>query len=315
MSTAVYLFTGFIDSGKTTMLTDTVVDQEFAEGNKSLVIVCEDGDVKYDAERFAKVNTSVVMIEEESDLTEERLEEFDQVYRPRVVFIEYNGTWKASTLWDLSLPKGWEIVQQLTTIDASTYELYLTNMRIMMMEQVIHSDMVIFNRCNDDTPKGRFRRIVCARNSRAQIFFEMEDGTLDDTVTETLPYNVNQDMIEISDQDYGIFYFDLQYAPDKYIGRTVRFLAQFFWPNEKNNAESYFFVGRYAMVCCAQDIQFLSLKCKYEDAPQLSDKDWGWFTVEIRKEFVREYFGRETVLYLKKVEPTKEPEESMINLV
>ena len=44
----VYLFTGFMDSGKTTLVKETLFDDGFTEGGRSVVICCEDGDVEYD---------------------------------------------------------------------------------------------------------------------------------------------------------------------------------------------------------------------------------------------------------------------------
>ena len=38
----VYLFTGFMDSGKTSLIKDTLFEQGFAKEGKSLVICCED---------------------------------------------------------------------------------------------------------------------------------------------------------------------------------------------------------------------------------------------------------------------------------
>ena len=40
----VYLFTGFMDSGKTTLVQETLFENEFANGSKGLIIMCEDGE-------------------------------------------------------------------------------------------------------------------------------------------------------------------------------------------------------------------------------------------------------------------------------
>ena len=130
----VYLFTGFMDSGKTTLVKETLFDDGFTESGRSVVICCEDGDVEYDEEELKKINARLVMVENEEDFTEEFLNKVQAEYLPEQVFIEYNGTWGMGTLMDMELPKHWVIVQQLATVDATTFDMYLANMRTMVME-------------------------------------------------------------------------------------------------------------------------------------------------------------------------------------
>lgn len=101
----VYLFTGFMDSGKTTLVKDTLFNSGFTEGQKSLLIICEDGDEEYDEEQCRKENIIPVMIDREEDFTAEKLQELNDQYLPGFVFIEYNGTWQSSTFTDLQLPQ------------------------------------------------------------------------------------------------------------------------------------------------------------------------------------------------------------------
>ena len=100
----VYLFTGFMDSGKTTLVKETLFDDGFTEGGRSVVICCEDGDVEYDKEELKKINARLVMVENEEDFTEEFLNKVQTEYLPEQVFIEYNGTWGMGTLMDMALP-------------------------------------------------------------------------------------------------------------------------------------------------------------------------------------------------------------------
>ena len=232
MDIPVYLFTGFMDSGKTSLITQTLQENDFGIGSRSLIIACEDGDEEYDEEALAKDKITVVAVESEEEFTEEYLKECDDTIKPDQVFIEYNGTWESAKILEMKLPKGWEIVQSLATVDASTFELYLTNMRAMMMEQVFNTDVVIFNRCTDDTPKAKFRRTIKAVNRRAQIVYEREDGTIDESDADELPYDLDQDVIEITDADYGIFYLDVQDNPQKYEGKTIRFLGLVYRPDK-----------------------------------------------------------------------------------
>ena len=43
--TRVYLFTGFLESGKSSFIQDTLLEQGFGEDEKTLIIACEEGEV------------------------------------------------------------------------------------------------------------------------------------------------------------------------------------------------------------------------------------------------------------------------------
>ena len=196
----VYLFTGFMDSGKTSLIQDTLFENDFAEAGKGVIIMCEDGDVEYDLEKLKTVNFSVVTIEKEEDFTDEKLKEINEQYKPDQVFIEYNGTWEIAHILEAKLPKGWVMVQALATVDSTTFDTYWNNMRAMMQEQVFEADVDIFNRTDDNTDRGKLRRQIKTVNRKAQIVYERTDGSIDER-EEELPFDINQEVIELSDAD------------------------------------------------------------------------------------------------------------------
>lgn len=311
MEVPVYLFTGFMDSGKTTLIRQTLVEEDFGEGAKTLLIACEDGEVEYDENELLKANTKLVMIEKEDDFNEITLKKLDDTYHPDQIFIEYNGTWEVATILEMKLPKNWILVQSLATVDATTFEVYLNNMRTMIMEQLFAADVVIFNRCDDNTPKGKFRRVVKAKNRKAQIAYERADGTVDDGEMEELPYDITQDIIEITDMDYGIWYLDALDDPKKYEGKKVRFLALVYRPEGKLK-KGVFIPGRFAMTCCAADITFVGFKCKYDRASEIPHRSWITITAEMKTEFALEYKGKGPVLYAIDWQPAEKPEEELV---
>ncbi len=211
---------------------------------------------------------------------------------------------------ETELPKNWVLVQSLATVDATTFEMYLANMRAMIMEQLFAADVVIINRCTDDTPKGKFRRAIKALNRKAQIAYEREDGTIDENDMEALPYDLNQEVIEITDMDYGIWYMDALDDPKKYEGKKVRFLALVYRPEKMK--KGVFIPGRFAMTCCADDITFIGFKCKFNKASDIPHKSWITITAEMKNEFAMEYRGKGPVLYALEVEPAKQPEDDLI---
>ncbi len=310
MEIPVYLFSGFMDSGKSSLIHETLMEGEFSENGKTLLILCEDGEIEFEENELLKANTKLIMIEEEETFTSNKLEELSQNYHPDQVFIEYNGTWQMSTFLEMELPKDWVLVQSLATVDATTFEMYLTNMRAMIMEQLFAADVVIINRCEDDTPKGKFRRAIKVINRKAQIAYERADGTIDENDMEELPYDLNQEIIEITDMDYGIWYMDALDNPKKYEGKKVQFLALTYRPEKLK--KGVFIPGRFAMTCCADDITFVGFKCKYDKAANIPHKSWITITAEMRNEFALEYRGKGPVLYALDVKPAERPEDELI---
>jgi len=305
----VYLFTGFMDSGKTSLIKDTLFEQGFAKEGKSLVICCEDGDAEFTDEELEKNNVKLVMVDSEADFTEDFLKKVNTEYQPEQVFLEYNGTWQMGTLMDMELPKYWMIVQQLATVDATTFDMYLANMRTMIMEQLFSADVVIFNRCDDSTDKGKYRRNVKALNRKAQLVYERADGSLDER-EEELPFDISGDELEITDADYAIWYMDCLDNPKKYEGKKVSFLALVYNPDKLK--KGIFVPGRFAMTCCVEDITFIGFKCKYPDEDKIPHKSWIHITAQIKVEFAREYKGKGPVLYPISITPAEKPEDELV---
>ena len=305
----VYLFTGFMDSGKTSLIEETLFENEFTDGAKGLIIMCEDGDVEYNEDKLRTVNFKVTAIENEEDFTEAKLNEINDSFMPEQVFIEYNGTWGIDKVLETKLPEGWVIVQSLTTVDSTTFDLYMNNMRAMMQEQFFAADVVIFNRSDDNTDRGKFRRMVKNINRKAQVVFERKDGTIDERPIE-LPFDINADVIELSDADYGIWYMDATENYKKYDGKKVSFLAYVYNPEKLK--KGMFVPGRFAMTCCIDDVTFVGFKCKYDKEQELPHKSWIRITAEIHIEFAREYRGKGPVLYPISITKAEAPEDELV---
>lgn len=305
----VYLFTGFMDSGKTSLVMETLFENEFGDGAKGVIIMCEDGEKEYDEAKLATVNFKLTEVDTEEEFTTERLEQINSEFSPEQVFIEYNGTWEISKLLEVTLPKGWVVVQSLATVDSTTFDLYMNNMRQMMQEQVFSSDVVIFNRTDDNTDRGRLRRMIKTINRRAQIVYERKDGTIDER-PEELPFDINQDVIELTDADYAIWYMDAMENYKKYEKKKVKFRALVY--NPQNLKKGIFVPGRFAMTCCIEDVTFIGFKCKYDNEEELPHKSWIDITAEIHVEFAREYKGKGPVLYPVSIEKAEKPEDELV---
>ncbi len=305
----VYLFTGFLDSGKTSFIRETLLDGQFQDGKTTLLIICEEGEEELETELLKKNEMEVRMIEDEEDVSRELLKTFDAEVRPARVIIEENGTWDVREIVE-SFPENWTLGQGIATVDSNTYEMYLSNMKQMMMNQFAYADLVLFNRCTEEHDRAMFKRTVRAVNKRAQVLYETPDGNVDDEVEEELPYDISADLIEIGDDDFGIFYLDALDNLEQYEGKTVTFKGQVFHP--KRGKEDVFIPGRFAMTCCADDIAFFGFPCKYGEAKRLRTKEWVKVTAKIGSAMSREYQRRAPVLYASVVETTQAAEDELV---
>ena len=308
MEAAVYIVTGFLESGKTRFMQEMLADDGFSEGERTLLIVCEEGEEEYDPQLLKKTNTVMVTLEEPEDLA--RLVELDKEYKPERVMIEYNSTWLLQALYAAPKPKNWELAQIITLIDATTYEIYINNMRQFMADGIQEADLVIFNRCEADMPKSKWRRATLAMNNTARIFFEHNDGTMDDGVTdEDLPYDVKADPIVIGDKDFGIFYLDAMEHPDRYDGKRICAKGRAFRMNDMPK-HCYVF-GRHAMTCCVDDIGGIGFLCRY-NGKEPDSNDWIYATVKAEAAF-SPLHGRDALIFIEEsVSPAEPPEEELV---
>ncbi len=306
----IYLITGFLESGKTSFLSFTLQQDYFYIDGKTLLILCEEGEEEYDMEALRMSNTVVEIIEKEEDLSTERLEAMEIIHQPERVIIEYNGMWLASKFIRMKKPEGWGIEQQITCVDASTFQMYMANMKSIFMDMARDSDMVIFNRCKVDDPLPSYRRSIKVANQKAEVIFEDEEGELDDIFQDEMPFDVNAPVIDIYPEDYGIWFVDAMDHPETYVGKTVHFQARAMKP--RGMGSRFFVPGRTAMTCCAEDTTFLGYVCKSASAPSLAEGQWVDVTAKVAFENRTEYQGEGIVLYADQVEPCGPLEEEMV---
>lgn len=305
----VYMINGFLESGKTEFITYTLAQPYFQVKGKTLLILCEEGEVEYDSELLKKSRTVLELIEEEEDFTPDRLKELEKAYRPERIIIEYNGMWNYK---EMKLPANWRVEQQITTIDASTFPMYFTNMKSLLAEMLRRSEMIIFNRCDGLKEElAGYKRNIKAINQQAEIIFEDANGEVDEIFEDDLPYDLNAGIIELDNLGYGVWYLDSLDHLDRYIGKTVEFTAMVLHPRQF--PKDLFVPGRMAMTCCADDMAFLGFACRYDGADALADKEWVRVKAVVKKEYLADYQGEGPVLSALSVEKTKAPKHEIID--
>ena len=308
--TPVYLIAGFLESGKTTFIQEVLSSPDFADGARTLLLQCEEGEVEYDEKEFARQNIDVISVEDEDDLTPAWLERCQRRYRPQRVFVEFNGMWDVKKFCEERLPKRWEVVQIITIVDGSTFDMYLTNMRSILNNLFSETELVIFNRCSEEMDLHRFRRAIKGVNQAALISFEDENGEQIELGSQQPPYDLNADIIRIEDVDWGLWFLDMNENPDRYDGKTVQFTAKVMIP--KKFAPDCFIPGRNAMTCCAEDIRFIGYICRTKHIGAISPKQWLEVTAEVHYEYRQEYHGEGPVLYAKHLKSAPEPADELV---
>lgn len=309
MPIPVYIFHGFLESGKTTLIKSTLEDEGFNEGEKTLLIVCEEGIEEYDSHFLLETHTEVEYIDDISELSSDYFIRCEKQYRPDRVMIEYNGTWKIDDLVDIELPLDWILVQILSTIDSITFNNYVTNMRSFMFDIINPADVIIFNRCNENTKKSFLRGNVKAINKAAQIIYENEDGTINELQNEEMPFDIQADIIDINEDDYGLFYMDVVEDPEKYKGKKVRFKGRVML---EDNSNAIYVIGRNAMVCCAEDVRLIGLFVHSTHVDQMVDGDWLILTAKVGVMMDEEYQNKVPLLTELEYQRCKPMEDELV---
>ena len=299
----IYLITGFLESGKTSFLRDVLMGGDFDDGQRGLLILCEEGEEEYDEKALAQMNISMITVDEEEEFNPEFLKTCEKHYRPKRIFIEMNGMWDCKWLFGSQMPYSMDVAQVITVVDGSTFPVYLNNMRSILSNLFLNTEMVVFNRCREDMELHSYRRTVRGLNPRAMVYFEDEEGNPIDPGMDEPPYDLNADVIQIEDIDYGLWYLDAFEAKERYNGKVMK---------SRRFGDNIFIPGRNAMTCCEDDIRFVGCLCKSSFADQLKSRQWIMLTATVRYEYAKEYGEEGPVLYGERYELTGPPKEDLV---
>ena len=304
----VYLFTGFLDGGKSTFIQSTLEDRRFNSGEKTLLLCCEEGEVEYDFSSFSGENIYLRKMEDEAEFTENALENAARETGCERVIIEYNGMWPMQTLYD-NIPEGWIVAQEICFAESGTFTVFNANMRNLVYDKVQTCDVIVFNRCGENTDLDALHKIVRQANRRCNIFYEYPDGrSVMDEQVDPLPFDVNAPVVRIEDRDYAYFFSDLMENTEQYEGKTVEFKAMS--PETgKNVPDGVFPAGRMLMNCCAADTQFAGLVCYRGQTPKPAPGSWFTVRGKIRLQRNRIFSEKAPVIDVKAITPAVEPEE------
>ncbi|MBU5452042.1 GTPase [Pseudoflavonifractor sp. MSJ-30] len=277
----VYAFTGFLDSGKTKFIQETLEDPRFNAGERTLVLIFEEGEEEYDLSTYPKKNVYLEVLDQQTVTTEE-LKALQKKYKAERVVAELNGMQQVGDLY-MRFPDNWAIAQEVMFADATTFMTYNANMRNLVMDKLMGAQMVVFNRMTPGQDVMPFHKLARAANRRIDILYDYTDGTTKfDEIEDPLPFDINAPVIEVKDEDYALWYRDVSEEPEKYDGKTVHFKGQVAMLRRDKNG--MFAPGRFVMTCCVEDIQFCGIPCRYTGAGSLESRSWVWVTAKISAE-------------------------------
>ncbi len=302
----VYAFTGFLDSGKTKFIQETLEDPRFNSGERTLLLVFEEGEEEYDISTYPCKDVFIEVLDQQAVTTKE-LHNLAKKHKAERVVVELNGMQLVGELYN-KFPVDWVLAQEVMFADATTFMTYNANMRNLVMDKLVGAQMVVFNRLEKGADVMPFHKIARAASRRIDILYDYTDGSTEfDEIEDPLPFDINAPVIEVGDENFAIWYRDVTEEPEKYDGKTVRFKGQV--AMLRRDKKGMFAPGRFVMTCCVDDIQFCGIPCVYADSAKLEPRSWVKVTAKISAEKHPLYKGDlGPVLTALQVEPT-EPAE------
>jgi len=267
----VYAFTGFLDSGKTKFIQETLEDPRFNAGERTLLLVFEEGEEEFDLSTYPYQNVYVEVLDQQTVTTKD-MQALGKKYKAQRVVMELNGMQQVGDLY-MRLPENWVVAQEVMFADATTIMAYNANMRNLVMDKLVGAQMVVFNRLTPGEDVMPYHKLARAASRNIDILYDYTDGTTQmDDIVDPLPFDINAPVIQIMDEDFALWYRDMTAEPEKYHGKQVVFKAQV--AMLRRNKDNMFAPGRFVMTCCVDDIQFCGIPCRYTGARTLESRSW-----------------------------------------
>jgi Ni2+-binding GTPase involved in maturation of urease and hydrogenase len=306
---AVFVCTGKMGSGKTTLVKETVMTQEWIAEGKTLLITGEDGEVKYDEEYVAENHIVLVSVADIKEMTADFFDELVEKHQPVQVVIECAEDWNMEEFMNLMYPEDWDLQGVYSTVDGTAFENASDAEREEVFANLTESDLIIVNRCKEGFNRAELRRAIRMINPGADMIFEDLKGQVIQPTEEDLPYDMSVDTVKISDEDFGFFYLDTFDNPDRYNGKTVQLKVQTL--NAIDLEEKLFIAARKIAM---GETEFHGYPCIYQGDLEIQEEGWAVLTAQIKYEHFESDDEKQPVLYFIHMEETEAPENQVIDL-
>ena len=237
------------------------------------------------------MHLSFVFLEilDQQSVTTKELQALAKKHKAQRVVAELNGMQLVGDLYT-RFPEDWAVAQEVMFADSTTFMTYNANMRNLGMDKLVGAQMVVFNRLEPGADTMPLHKVARAASRRIDILYDFTDGsTTFDDVVDPLPFDIEAPIIQVKDEDYALWYRDVTEEPEKYDGKTVCFKGQV--AMLRREKDGMFAPGRFVMTCCADDIQFCGIPCRYQGSKALESRSWVQVTAKISAEKHTLYHG------------------------
>ncbi len=173
MKTQVDLYTGFLSSGKTSLIKQAL-DSRVHSKERIVVILCEAGEEDIE-ESYPRRNVFIKRLSKDEPLEASIIKEVYKKYLPHRIIIEQNGMSSLEELLDVleegGIRKYCEVSSIVNVIDCRTFDMLMNITGNTLVEQVVNSDLVILNYADNASADrlDNLKKTIKALNKQAKI--------------------------------------------------------------------------------------------------------------------------------------------------
>ena len=137
-----FVINGILESGKTTFIKDTIVNDDFKDNGTSLILGCEEGMEEYETSFLKKYNCVIKYFDNQNEFTSLNIQKVINEVKPERIIVELNGMWDLNKI---AFPSTMKIAQFITFINFETFPIYFANeLRQSFLDSAKASDVVVF---------------------------------------------------------------------------------------------------------------------------------------------------------------------------
>lgn len=277
MSIPVFLFTGFLDAGKTTLIRQMLTDRMLTlPKGPVLLVLTETGLESYSEDFLRRNNLNCRLLRSAEEFG--NLEGMRAECGGRSVVIELNGFWP-STLVDQALVENWRITEKIFCANAETAALYDANLNGPTRDKIAFCSRAFLNRIPEGEDGLRLHRLVRQYGKRAEIFFQRAGGVWQPSPWEEISFYADPNgdgLTEIPDYAFAEWLYSVRRHPASHAGNRVRVRGLF-----RSNPQGRPLLGREITTGSTRDAEFQGLTLELSEQEGLRSGTWYLVTAEI----------------------------------
>lgn len=298
------IITGFLEAGKSCFIQNFLESDEVNRFEHILLLVCEEGEVEYESERFRSEHVKTIYFESLAELEPLRLSELAAQHRANRVIIEYNGMWKLAELVQ-KLPDCFNLSRVITVVDGESFSLYSANLRSLLLDKLHFSHEVLIDRAGDSFDASALEELAGLSASRGRFFTATENWQLSPIKSSRATLG-SIAALSIDNEDFPRVYRDIFTDLDTYDGCRLTLNGRLI-----KDAYGTPALGRYTMVCCLDDLAFSGFPCEGTGLERLVGQ---WVTAQgtLSLRYSRSYGQTGPFLTLESVSPASVPQDEIL---